>query len=65
MLESGLKPGQYQSVFVKMSVSLKESEGMIQFEVFQNLVQYWCVRMLWYWGRIMGKEKVLKFYRPY
>jgi len=50
---------------MKMSVSLKESEGMIQSEVLQNLERYLCVHVLWYWGRVMGKEKVLRFYRPY
>lgn len=28
VLESGLKPGQCQSVFMKITASLKESEGM-------------------------------------
>lgn len=65
VLESGLKPGQHLSVFMKITASLKESEDMFEFEVFQNLEHYMCIHMLWYWGRRTGREKVLKFPKPY
>lgn len=45
---------------MKETDSLIESEGMIKFEASQNLEQYLCARMLWSWGRIMDKEKVLQ-----
>lgn len=60
VLEPGLKLDQCQSCFMKASDSLLESEDMIKIEAFQNLEQYSCAHMLWSWGRIMGKEKVLQ-----
>lgn len=48
-----------------MSALLKESEVMIQVEVFQNLEQQVYVDMLQYRGKIMGEKKGFKYYRLY
>lgn len=62
MLTSGLEPGQCQSVFMKMSTSLKQSESTISFEVLQNLGHIYVYIYQGLGEKIMGKKKVLQIF---